>query len=439
MLYTQAGRMSKAREFRRGGIAIPIRAPFRSSPIENAFLPMHAIVTLRTAKDHKESAPVVGVGQEVREGQLVAKSSGKGSPNCHSPIPGIVRRIERIAVPGGFDSTAIVISLEGSFSVLGKRPERYLWKSLNKTDLIHIIQDKGIVGVASGEPLHESLHSLSSRSGFTLIVNALEMDPYRRVEEELLCHAADDVIDGCAIAARVGSPAAILIAVDDQFPHQASSGLARAIEGSGLGIEIRTFKRKYPQDMPSQLIETLGLAGGPSPFITEPSTLVALHEAVVSNKPHIEQYVYVGGGAVKRSAVLKARIGAPIGDLIEECGGLSGKPEVLVIGGPFRGRAAADLDTPVTRTTRAVLGLSGDETRSAPERACVRCGDCVVACPEGLDPQRLRKLIRAGRIADAELEGLGRCSSCGACAYACRSRLPLVMTLDAARETVRQK
>lgn len=418
---------------------MPSRAPFRSGPIENAFLPMHAVVMLKPGKDVKEATPVVYVGQEIREGQLVAKSAGKGCANCHSPIPGIVRRIEKVIAPGDFESSAVVISLEGSFSVLGKRPERYLWKSLNKSDIVHIIQDKGIVNVGSGEPLHECLSVLSSRSGFTMIVNALEMDPYRRTEEELLAYAVDDVVDGCAIAARVSSPGEIVFAVDEGMHEAALSRLTAALESAGLEARVLSFKRKYPQDMQPQLVETLGLASGPAPFIVEPSTLVALHDAVVSNKPHIEQYVYVGGGAVKRSSVLKARIGAPIGDLVEECGGLSGKPEAIVIGGAFRGRTAANLDTPVTRTTRAVLALSAEETRSAPERACVRCGDCVDACPEGLNPQRLHKLIKAGMIAAAEREGLSQCSSCGACAYACRSRVPLVLVLDSARETAKRK
>ena len=184
-----------------------------------------------------------------------------------------------------------------------------------------------------------------------------------------------------------------------------------------------------------QIAEALDIDDTESLFVLEPTTLVALHEAVVSNKPHIEQYVYVGGSAIKNPAILKARIGAPIGDLVEECGGFSGHPDSIIIGGPFRGRQAADLDASVTRTTRAVLALTAEETKSAPVRACVRCGDCLTVCPEGLDPYSMLKLIGVGRIAEAMKAGLSRCSSCGACAYACRSRIPLVRIFDEARES----
>jgi Na+-translocating ferredoxin:NAD+ oxidoreductase subunit C len=411
------------------------RVPYRSGPIENAFLPMIAVVMLKTAESFKESIPVVTIGQEVREGQLIARSGGRGSAHCHSPIPGIIKRIDRIRAPGGYDSSVIVISLEGSFSVLGKRPERYLWKSLSKADISHIIQDKGIVRVLNGEPLHESLAECAAFPGFVMVVNALELDPYRRIEEELLTYRPEDVMDGCAIAARVSTPAKVVVAIDETASETMLARLKDVISTAGMDIDIQLFRRRFPQDMPSQIADAMNLESNAVPFVIEPSTLIALHDAVVSNKPHIEQYVYIGGGAIKHPAILKARIGAPVGDLVEECGGFLGRPEVIVIGGPFRGRAAVDLDTPITRTTRAVLALTPEETRSAPGRACVRCGDCVDVCPEGLDPHRLHKLIRAGLTDSAIIAGLERCSSCGACAYVCRSRIPLVEVLDTARKT----
>jgi electron transport complex protein RnfC len=401
--------------------------------MENAFLPMNAVVILRETKEAIEPNPVVKVGQEVREGQLIAKSSRRGSSNVHSPIPGIVRRIETVRRPGGYDARAITISLEGAFSVSGKRPERYLWKSLNKADIVHIVQDKGIVHVSSGQPLSESIADQALRPGFTMVVSALEMDPYRRTEEVLLASRLEDVIDGCAIAARMAIPSRIVIAIDEYMSAAVTERLQSVLTASGLDASVQAFRRRFPQEMPSQIAEALGLDVS-TLFVLEPSTLIALHDAVVSNKPHIEQYVYVGGGAIKRPAILKARIGAPIGDLIEECGGFSGPPDTIVIGGPFRGRAAIDLDSPITRTTRAVLGLKSEETKSAPVRACVRCGDCLVACPERLDPYRLFKLLKAGKLDDAINAGLERCTSCGACAYSCRSRIPLVGIFDAARE-----
>ncbi|MDX9957511.1 MAG: SLBB domain-containing protein [Spirochaetia bacterium] len=418
--------MTSVRGFKRGGVSTVPRIHYQSEPIENAFLPMNALLLLRENLFSIEAKPVVSEGQEVKEGQLIARGTGRNSSHVHSPIPGIVRRIGKTATTGGYETTSIVISLEGSFSVLGKRPERYLWRSLNKTDISHIIQDKGLMRVSTGEPLHQIISDCSKKDRVIIAVNALEMDQYRRVEEEILLRRVNDVVDACAIAARMVKPDRIVFMVDTDFPKDQIQLILSAAGQTELEISVERFRRRFPQDMPQQIAVAIGLKDDSSLCILEPSTLVVLHDAIVSNKPHIEQYVYIGGGAMKAPAILKARIGTTIGDLIEECGGFSGQPDRICINDPYRGVAAADLDVPLTRSTRSVLALTRHETKPAPERPCNRCGNCLKACPEGLDPYLLNKLILAGRIEDAFSAGLGRCTFCGACAYTCWSRIPLV-------------
>jgi len=60
---------------------------------------------------------------------------------------------------------------------------------------------------------------------------------------------------------------------------------------------------------------------------------------------------------------------------------------------------------------------------------CIRCGACVDACPWGLVPTRLHKLIQRGDAAAAQAEGLSACTECGCCAFVCPSRIPLVDSL----------
>lgn len=396
--------------------------------MENAFLPLNAFIPLGESYGGPEAKPVVSEGTGVREGQLLAKSGGKGSANVHSPIPGIVRRISRMRMPGGAERGVIVVSLEGSFSVLGKRQERYLWKSLNKSDILHIVQEKGIVSVGQGRPLHDMLSARPVSNGSPLIVNALEMDAYRRTEEEILRARPHDVADACAIVERISQASPVILAVDADFDQGRLDALLASFKDTGIEPAVERFRRRFPQDMERQLLQALGnpIKDGPRPIVLEPTTLVALHDAVVSNKAHIEQYVFMGGGALKRQDILKARIGTPVGDLIEECGGFTGPPDRIIVNGPFRGHAVGNLDVPITKTTRAILALTSLETRISPRRPCIRCGQCSRACPEGLTPYLLFKLIAAGRIGEARARGLDACTLCGACAYSCWSRIPLV-------------
>lgn len=414
-------RMSSAKSFKYGGVELTQRRHYDHEPLENAFLPINAYIPLRELD--QEAKIIVTEGMEVREGQLLARGEAKGSANVHSSVPGYVRRIIRT---DGERPACVVVALAGSFSILGKRPERYLWKSLNRADFIHIVQEKGLVQTSTGSPLHELLHACHDGDGQTLVLNALEMDPCRRTEEAVLVSRLPDVLDALAMLQKILKPASVTIAVDQSFPQDEKATLER--QAAERGASVAVFKRRFPQDMPVLIDRALrpeGAAGAPS-FVVEPTTAVALHDAVVANKAHVEVYVHVGGGAVKASRVLKARLGTPIGELIEECGGLTGKPDRVVLNDALRGPLASSLDVPVGKTTRAVLALTREETRSARELPCVHCGACVKVCPEGLRPYMIQKLAASGRAAEAEAEGLSRCILCGACSYVCWSRIPLV-------------
>lgn len=430
--------MKNMRGLSRGGVELPQRSPYTHRGIENAYLPIQARVPVPASPDGREGRVLVSEGQELREGQLIARGEGKGSANIHSPIPGYVRRIERRPGRDGRQLSEVVISLAGAFSISGKRQERYIWKSLNKGDILHIIQDKGVVQASTGKPVYDVLHARFEGGHPKLAVNALEMDPYRRVEESLLMERLPALIDACDIVAKVLKPRAIYCAVERGLRKDIVDAMEAAAAEAELPIEFRAVQRRYPADMSSIVARRLAAAEGedylPAEWVSlEPSVLLAVHDAVVLNKAHIEQYVYVGGGAINEARVVKARIGSPIGDLIEECGGFRGEAAAVVVNDPLCGWAAADLDEAVDKRTRSVIALSPEEAHKAPVRPCVRCGACVDACPEGLEPYLLYKLVAAGRLDEALERGLGRCSSCAACSWSCWSRLPLVMAFDEAK------
>ncbi|HUW41259.1 MAG TPA: RnfABCDGE type electron transport complex subunit C [Rectinemataceae bacterium] len=415
--------MSSIRTFERGGIRVRGDGE-QEEPVSiaNAFLPNSAVVLL---KQHA-GAParcVVRRGEYVREGMIVGRGLGPGSADVHAPVPGVVRDIRVVLLPEGGESEAVVIALEGSFDRLGRRAERYVWNSMGRADLLRTVRDRGVVDTeAPGVPLYDLLADRESTDA--LILNAVESEPYLRTESSLLKERAEQASDGLAILAKLTEPARIVVAVDercDEASLRPWAGDAR--------IEIVRFEARYPQDMRNQMLESILGArkrSNSSVLVVRPSTAVALHEAIVLAKPVMERYVTVGGGAIKRPAVLKVRIGTPIGDLIEECGGFLGPPARIVLGGPFRGFPVHDLDAPVTKTSSAVLALSEDEVGSAHRNPCIRCGRCASVCPEKLDPERLFRLLSHRRVAEAESWGLKDCTLCGACGYICPSRVQLV-------------
>jgi Na+-translocating ferredoxin:NAD+ oxidoreductase subunit C len=431
--------MRSARTFRYGGIRIGTErgAEGRAS---NAFLPSTAVVLL---KQHagKGARCVVAKGDRVREGMVIGRAEGPRSADVHAPIPGLVLDVRVVPLPEGGEAEAVVIALEGAFDRLGRREERYLWKSMARRDILSAIRERGVVDTEPpGTPLYDLL-SGSKEIGL-LVLNAVESEPYLRAEACIVAQREAEALEGLAILRKVLSPARTVIATEAssrESPGIPPESLAAAVErdsarDGGPKVEIVALEPRYPQDLPGQLLESIeGSRGRPRGdlLIVRPSTALAAFEAVVLAKPMLERYITVDGGALRSPAVLKARIGTPIRDLISECGGFKAPPERLVLCGPFRGFAVHDLDVPTTKTTSAVLALDRDEVRSARRSPCIRCGSCSEACPERLSPELLYRLVERGRLAEAEELGLGSCTLCGSCGYSCPSRVPLVAAFAA--------
>jgi len=415
--------MRPSRTFRHGGIQVEAGLEWgRRAPTQNAFLPNGAILLL---KQHagRQARCVVRRGEYVREGMIIGRADGPLSANVHSSIPGVVRDIRVVSLPEGGRTEAVVVALEGSFDRLGRRGERYLWKSMGRNEILSTLKDKGVVDTeAPGLPLSDLLGE--RRDIGLLVINAVEAEPYLRAEGCLLLDKGPEAMEGISILRSILSPRKTVIATSQGL----SFATPAAPEGEG-GIECVSLAPRYPQDMARQLLEAVDGSRKRSleeTIILRPSTALAVYEAIVLAMPMVERYVSVGGGALKRPAVLKARIGTPIGDLIEECGGFLSPPSRLVLRGVLRGHSVHDLSAPITKTTSAVIALDDDEVGSSRKSPCIRCGRCAEVCPERLDPDLLFRLVERGMRARAAELGLESCTACGACSYECPSRVPLV-------------
>jgi Na+-translocating ferredoxin:NAD+ oxidoreductase subunit C len=428
--------MKPSRTFRHGGINVMDRGSDweQSDRVENAFLPNGAVILL---KQHagRQARCVVRRGEYVREGMVIGRADGALSANVHSSIPGVVRDIRVTALPEGGHAEAVVVALEGSFDRLGRRAERYLWKSSGRNEILATLRDKGVVDTeVPGLPLFDLLQD--QRDVELLVINAVECEPYARAESCLIRDRSSEVMEGIAILQKILAPKRTVMASSrDDEPLPIPSG------DDQPPVDRVFLYPRYPQDMPAQLLEAIEgqrVRRNRIATILKPSTAFAVYEAVTLAKPMVERYVSVGGGALKRPKVLKARIGTRIGDLIEECGGFRGPPARLVLRGAIRGHSVHDLDTPITKTSSAVIALDAEEVGSLRRTPCIRCGRCRTVCPVRLDPDTLFRLVERGMTKRALGLGLGSCTSCGACGYVCPSRVPLVASFSSELRGVRE-
>jgi electron transport complex protein RnfC len=414
----------------RGGIVYDDpTVPPRGAAV-TAFLPGLSVVSL-VQHTGKKAAPVVAVGDRVREGMIVGRGQGPGSANVHATVPGRVIKTVSWKGEDGRLNEALVIAMEGSFEKLGRAEEVFPWEGLTAFDLQRLIAEYGVVEMEGpGRPAADLLRSFyAAREPAALVVRCVFDDPWLQADYALCRERPAAVAEGALIAARAGGLNRIIFAVshrEKEIGTLLMNHRSRSLPPADLVLtgsrypqrnhrELERALRRYGKDAGLEIGAILPLG---------PATLAAIHDAVKLKKPVLERYVAVGGSAIKNPQVLKVRIGTRIGEIFAECGGFVDRPRRTGTGSPLMGRAVTDLDEPVIKTSFAVFAVLQKQV-GAPERSrCIGCGECRRVCPLGIDPEALYKYEEdSGREA---LPGRAdECYGCGCCELVCPSRLPL--------------
>lgn len=402
-----------------------------------AFLPGISVIPL-VQHTGSRAYPIVSVGDFVKEGMLVGRGQGPGSANVHATVPGRVVRMVSWKMAEGHINDALVIRMEGTFEKLGRPEEIFPWQGLSSYELQRLISEYGIVEMEGiGRPVSEmfsALHSL--KEPYTLVLRCVFDDPWLAADYVLCRERLKAVVEGSVITAVAARVSRIVFAVSYKEQDLGAELLAEAEPVcGGLPLSTVLVSSRYPQRNRRELEYALGLYEkkegvkfGSSLFLG-PATAAAIHDAIKLKKPILDRYVAVGGAAVKIPQVMKVRIGTRIGEIFAECGGFIDKPKWVATGSPLRGRAVADLDEPVVKTTYGVFAILEGQVGSTVVRNCIGCGECRMVCPVGLDPEFLFKSISTKQREGPVWDRAGECHGCGCCEVVCPSRLPLSTTI----------
>ena len=426
--------MKQVSTFPKGGVHPPGRKDLANSlPLQNAVIPSLSVVPL----SQHIGAPaecVVSVGDEVREGMLIGKPTGFVSVGIHSPVPGTVKEIKRIHLPNGVQTDAVCIELAGEFDRLGKAQETFEWENMPAKELLDQLAQMGIVGMGGATfPTHVKFSPPKGSRVEFFVVNGVECEPYLCADHRLMLEKTREIFEGLRVIKKILDPERILFAIEANKPD-AIERVSAFVRENAKDVQVVPLHVKYPQGDEKQVLKALigrevpsgGLPIDIGAVVSNVGTVNAIYEAVFLKKPLIERALTVSGGAVRNPGNFKARIGTPVSQLLEECGGFAQPPEKIVMGGPMMGFTILDLETPVTKGTSGILALTAAEIRSAKQTACVSCGSCISVCPLGLNPRYLYKLVDHLEYNAAAEEGLMDCKECGCCGFTCPAHIPLV-------------
>jgi Na+-translocating ferredoxin:NAD+ oxidoreductase subunit C len=424
--------------FPRGGLSFDDpTVPSRDASVV-AFLPAFSVIPLTQYPGGSVDA-LVSVGDFVREGMLIGRGHNPDAANMHATVPGKVVRNVEWKDHEGRPYEGLVIRMEGAFKCLGKKEENFFRGNISHKELQQILTDYGIVEMeGSGRPIASMLTEFGGTgTAQTLVVRCVFDDPWLAADYVVCRERLQAVVEGSYIIACSGAKIGrIIFAVSYKEKEMGNALLAEAAHIAAhtaaqydISSSVILTGSKYPQRNRRELELALrnyekkeGVDLG-SLLILGPATLAAVYDAVKYHRPILDRYVAVGGSAVRRPQVMRARIGKRIGDLFEECGGFVDIPYRVASGSPLCGKPVLNLDEPITKTSYAVFAMLKAQTGDGLKRDCISCGECRNVCPVGLDPEEIYKRIIVLHSADGS--GAQECHGCGCCELVCPSHLPL--------------
>jgi electron transport complex protein RnfC len=431
-----------------GGLRLPSKkAVSTMSGILEAPIPDQLVLPL-TQHVGNPSQPIVGIGERVLTGQLIADTDGSLGAPIHASSSGKVVAIEPWPVSRrhGDKAPCIVIECDGLDREIETTPIIIDYKTLDPQSLLSKILQGGIVGLGGAVfPTAQKLMQAVTAPLDYLILNGVECESYISCDDMLMREHADSVLLGAQILMHALSLSNCFVAVESDKP-QALLALAEALGPlADDRIVIKQVPTIYPSGGEDQLVQLVtnkevpsgGLPTDVGCVVQNVGTAAAVYRWICRGEPLISRVTTVTGDGVVQPVNVRARIGTTIADIVELAGGYTDDASQLVIGGPMTGKSVSTDHVPLVKATNCVMVLC-DTSLPETELPCIRCGECAEVCPVLLLPQQLHWFACADDEAKLRDFGLIDCIECGCCDLVCPSHIPLTADFRLAKARMRE-
>ena len=420
--------------FSKGGVHPPENKLSASCKIE--VLPLSDLVSIPVSQHIGAPAiPTVKKGDEVKVGQIIAKSAGFISANIHSSVSGVVQKIDEVVEGSGFKRKVIIIKREDDVWAegLNTSADNFNLDSITAKEITDKVAESGIVGMGGATfPTNVKLMPPPGKTAEVLLINGVECEPFLTADHRLMLEKGEEMLVGIQILMKAIDVSRAVIGIENNKPDAIE--YLQSIVAKYKGVEVCPLKVKYPQGGEKQLIKAaIGreVPSGTLPIevgavVQNVATAYAVYEAVVKNKPLIERVVTVTGEGVNKPSNFLARVGTPFSTLIDAAGGLTDNCGKVISGGPMMGRAIATIEIPVSKGSSGILCMLQEESSRGEASNCIRCAKCVSVCPMALEPYLISKLGKLSKFEELKEEQVMDCIECGSCSFECPANIPLL-------------
>lgn len=389
----------------------------------------------------KPAKPVVKKGDDVKAGTVVAEQEGFISSPIHSSVSGKVTKIAKSGTVTGFPKETILIkpAEENEYELMPELdPE-----AVTPEEIRERVKAAGIVGQGGAAfPTFVKLTPPEGKKIDTVIINGCECEPYLTRDYRFMLERPEALVTGLKLIMKSLGVDKGVIGVEDNKPEAAK--VLKEVTADMPNISIEVLETKYPQGAEKMLIKAVNgkeVPPGKLPLdvgvvIQNIGTAIAIYDAIVKGEASTTAALTVSGLGINEPKNLIVKVGTPLSDVLEYCGGAKDTAVKVVVGGPMMGVAQFDFSAPVMKATSGILVLTAEEVNEKEETPCLRCGKCIDVCPVQLTPTKLARFSQLDKLEDAEELGITACMECGTCTYTCPANIPLVQWIRLGKQRV---
>lgn len=385
-------------------------------------------------------------GDKVKVGTVIGmRHGGFFEQPIHSTVSGEIVGIEKKFHRSGkfTDFIKIKNDKQDVFDESVKERSEEEIAKLTKDDMTEIVKNCAMVGLGgSSFPTYIKFQTKDPIK--YILINGIECEPYLTSDYRLIEEMPDRIMMGIKYILQAFNAEKAYICVKKKHDDLIDTLNAVKMRYPDLPVEVSPVGNFYPQGWEIAMIKSCLGIDIPSGVLPSKygimnfnvATVVGIWKAIKYNLPVVKRNFTLTGDGIKLPQNFRVRVGTPVKELIDLCGGYTDPDvdKVFIMGGPMMGASLVRDDAIVTKTCTSIIVLNHIPQKEEP---CVRCASCVYSCPVGLQPVAIMNAVKANDKDAVIALNAKRCIECGLCSYSCTSKIPVTEFMRKAKRMIK--